>query len=270
MRRQPPKFIIDPDFEEKVRKSFYDEYYVELTDEFVAWRNFAAVEKAKTILELCDGQEIERVVDVGAGLCDTLFLLNKSNFGSEYYVLEVSPNVIQFIRSNVNIYRLKAVYLLDTNNTPFPNNFYDLGILSHVLEHVPNPTKLLRETLRICKYVVVEVPLENCLISNLYEGLYEKLTQRKRKDNRGGHIHFFTKTIIKNLIKACNANLINERNYRLREIFPKKSHLKNMLLTIRYSLFYVIFRITGSKIVATNYSVLISSIHSTNNEILRL
>ena len=38
---------------------------------------------------------------------------------------------------------------------------YDLGILSHVLEHVHDPAVLLAETARVCSAVIVEVPLED-------------------------------------------------------------------------------------------------------------
>ena len=44
---------------------------------------------------------------------------------------------------------------------PLRSGSYDLGILSHVLEHVHEPAVLLAETARVCSAVVVEVPLED-------------------------------------------------------------------------------------------------------------
>lgn len=222
-----------------------------------------ATYKTKVILELCNDLKIEKVVDIGAGLCDILFLLNKSNFGSEYYALEVSPSAVQFIRSNVSIPRLKAVYLLDTNDTRFPDNFFDLGILSHVVEHAVEPAKLLRETLRICTFAIMEVPLENSLTSNIYEWLVEKRTQQKRKDNPIGHINFFNKQTISNLIVSCNGIILRDRNYRLWKTFPKNSHIKNLFATIKSTIFYLTFKIAGSKIVASRYAMLISSLPQT-------
>ncbi len=44
-----------------------------------------------------------------------------------------------------------------------PTAQYGLGILSHVLEHVPDPPALLAEAARACGAVVMEVPLESNL-----------------------------------------------------------------------------------------------------------
>ena len=55
---------------------------------------------------------------------------------------------------------------------------YELGILSHVLEHVPDPPALLGEIARACRAVVVEVPLE----ANLSAG---RAAKREHADEVG-------------------------------------------------------------------------------------
>jgi hypothetical protein len=52
------------------------------------------------------------------------------------------------------------VSLYDGSRLDEPDSSYELGILSHVLEHVPDPPALLAEVARVCTAVVVEVPLE--------------------------------------------------------------------------------------------------------------
>jgi hypothetical protein len=52
------------------------------------------------------------------------------------------------------------VSLYDGSHLDEPDSSYELGILSHVLEHVPDPPALLAEVARVCGAVVVEVPLE--------------------------------------------------------------------------------------------------------------
>lgn len=245
---QKTEFVIDRKFAEETKDSFYNRYYAEISEEFVKWRSFGAVEKTKSILELCRGLTFGRVVEVGAGLCDLLVLLGEANFGSEYYVLEVSSSAVQFVRDNMRIPRLKAVYLLDTCATPFSDNFFDLGILSHVLEHVVDPAKLLKETLRICKYVVVEVPLENCVASNFYAHL------KRNQSNPAGHVNFFSKQSVKHLVTANNAAILKDRNYR-----SKQSWTRNPLSMFKSAFFHLLFKLTGSKIVASHYAMLISS-----------
>ena len=53
-----------------------------------------------------------------------------------------------------------SVEAFDGRTLPLGDSSYELGILSHVLEHAPDPSALLAEVGRVCSAVLVEVPLE--------------------------------------------------------------------------------------------------------------
>ncbi len=251
------KFIIDSEFEKRSKDSFYEDYYAKVTDEQMKWRDFGAIEKCESILQLCGGRRFDKVVEIGCGLCSLISRLDKLNFAPEFYGLEISPSVVRFIQERIRIPRLKAVFLLDTNKTPFENDFFDLGILSHVLEHVSNPVTLLNETLRICKYVLVEVPLNDCLLPNLSAKFSEKVTGRLRVDNPTGHINFFNKPTIMKLIKESGGEIVKERTYRPWKVFFIYPSPITLLKYFQSVLFYLIFTATDSRVVGTHYAVLI-------------
>lgn len=253
------KFIIDSEFEKRSKKSFYDDYYVEVGDNEIKWRDFGAIEKCESIVELCKGLQFAKVVEIGCGLCNIISKLDKLNFAPEFYALEVSPSVIHFIKEKINIPRLRAVYLLDTNKTPFENDFFDLGILSHVLEHVQIPHTLLNETLRICKYALVEVPLEDCLLSNLSSKFWEKVSGHRRMDNPTGHINFFNKSTVRKLIMESGGKILRERTYRSWKVFFIRFRPITLLNYFQSIMFYLIFKVTNSRVVGTHYAVLITS-----------
>jgi ubiquinone/menaquinone biosynthesis C-methylase UbiE len=253
------KFIIDTKYEESVKKSFYDDFYTEITDNQIEWRRLASIEKCESILELSKGLKLHTVVDIGAGLCSVIMRLDQLGLAHEFYALEVSPSLVRFIKEKISIPRLKAVYLLDTSKTGFDRFSFDLGILSHVLEHVSNPIELLSEALRICKYVVVEVPLEDCLFANIYSKYTEKITGHKRSDNPIGHIIFFNKPRIRNLVAKSGGVVLRERTYRSWKIYPKESKITTIFRLFKSVTLYSIFRITNSRLVGANHTLLVKA-----------
>ena len=73
-------------------------------------------------------------------------------------------------------------------------------MLSHVVEHVEYPRKLLYEAQRIARYVFVEVPLED--------------TVRLPRDfllDKVGHINFYSPKTFRRLIQTCNLKVLSEK-----------------------------------------------------------
>ena len=92
------EFKIDSEFEDKSAETFYDRYYAKITAELIKWRDFGAVEKCNSVLELCEGSEFYSVVDSGCGLCNLISRLDNSRFARAFYGLEVSSSAVRFIR----------------------------------------------------------------------------------------------------------------------------------------------------------------------------
>ena len=125
--------------------------------------------------------------------------LSELNFAKEFYALEISSTGVTTIK-NKHIPLLKECSLFDGYNISYEDNRFDLAILSHVIEHVEYPRKLLYEAKRIAKYVFVEVPLEDTL----------RLPQNFVFD-KVGHINFYSPKTIRRLIQTCNLEVIGQR-----------------------------------------------------------
>ena len=83
-----------------------------------------------------------KVLDIGAG----------RGFVSEYVSKKANVTLIDTV--DYNCAKLPLV-LYDGKTLPFPNNHFDAGLLIAVLHHAPNPKKLLEETKRVCKKIIV-------------------------------------------------------------------------------------------------------------------
>ncbi len=142
--------------------AFYDDSYSREGAEaqlYARWRALSAVGKADHIVTLCRraGLAPRTIVEVGCGDGAILSELHRRGVGEQLSGFEITDAAVAIARRRQELHEV-ARY--DGEHLPTPDGAYDLGILSHVLEHVPDPAALLREVGRACRAVVVEVPLE--------------------------------------------------------------------------------------------------------------
>lgn len=144
---------------------FYDESYSHEGAEaqlYARWRALGARGKADHVIELCSRADIAPVstLEVGCGDGALLAELDGRGFGGSLHGVEITQAAVKIAGERAEI---ESVKLYDGQHLNSADGKYELGIVSHVLEHVPDPAGLLAELARTCKVVVVEVPLEDNL-----------------------------------------------------------------------------------------------------------
>jgi SAM-dependent methyltransferase len=126
---------------------------------YARWRALGALGKADHVIGLCTdaGLAPTSTLEVGCGDGALLCELHRRGFGGRLTGLEITEAAVAIARERAQI---DSVGLYDGRHLPDADGAYDLGVLSHVLEHVPDPPALLAEVARACRAVVLEVPLE--------------------------------------------------------------------------------------------------------------
>ncbi len=164
---------------------FYDDAYAQEPAAAAAygrWRALGAVGKADHVIALCARAGVgegwpgtsepgtagpgtgepgasgpRSTLEVGCGDGALLCELRRRGFGGALSGVEITDAAVEIARSRPQI---DSVERYDGLHLPAADGAYELGVLSHVLEHVPDPAALLREVARACRAVIVEVPLE--------------------------------------------------------------------------------------------------------------
>jgi SAM-dependent methyltransferase len=141
---------------------FYEQAYSQSPTQallYARWRALGAVGKAAHVLALCARAQVRpaSTLEVGCGDGALLCELHDRGFGGRLSGLEISDAAVAIARERPQI---DSVERYDGRRLPQGDRSEELGVLSHVLEHVPDPATLLREVARVCSAVLVEVPLE--------------------------------------------------------------------------------------------------------------
>jgi len=164
------------------------------------WRALGAVGKADHVIGLCTRatRRPRSILDVGCGDGALLCELRRRGFGERHDGVEIASAAVALARTR----GLDAVELYDGEHLPAGAGEYDLGILSHVLEHVPDPAALLAETARACRAVVVEVPLE--------DNLSARRAAKREHAAEVGHLQRLSRDAVRAIVARAGPRLVGE------------------------------------------------------------
>lgn len=179
-------------------QTVYDEQY---DTQMSPWRELGAKYKAQNILDVCQGHQFQRVLECGAGEGSILMHLDQARFADELYAVEIAESgVAAIVRRQLP--SLKEVKSFNGYTIPYPDGYFDLVILSHVLEHVEHPRLLLRDLRRVSRFLVIEVPLDYS----------PKVDQKVDHFLAYGHINIFTPALLRFLLKSESFTILTDKH----------------------------------------------------------
>lgn len=136
-------------------------YYEENLD---GMDHFGFNDHHKRIIGILNREKRGKLLDVG---CGNGFLAEKlKNIGYEVYGMDVSLNQVKRARKS----GIKAVKASAEEKFNYKNNYFDVVVLSEVLEHLFEPENCLRECYRVLKkngMLIIGIPNTSCLQARL-------------------------------------------------------------------------------------------------------
>jgi SAM-dependent methyltransferase len=195
---------------------FYDDAYAprDAADaaRYARWRALGAIGKAEHVLALCarTGLSPTRTLEIGCGDGALLCELRRRGFGGRLEGLEITRAAVEIARGREEIDRVE---LYDGARLPAEEGAYELGILSHVLEHVPDPAALLAEAARACGAVVMEVPLE--------ANLSARRASKREHSEEVGHLQRLDRAGAREIVVRAGLRVAGE----LEDPLPRSVHV---------------------------------------------
>jgi len=185
----------------------YADYFA--TPEQLEWYALMAVDKSDNIMSICRDVPHDSILDVGAGDGAVLNRLDRLDFGTRLCAVDISESGLRALKSKAWKH-LEEGRPFDGYAIPYPDQSFDLVVLSHVIEHVEHPRILLREAARVGRHVYIEVPLE-----------FNRTNRRLKGDfkiDATGHINFYNPALIRLLIQSSGLNVLRQE---VRHFTPK-------------------------------------------------
>lgn len=224
---------------------FYEESYLSINPnlhEKDVLEKITAIKEAIHYLISKQGLRPIHIMDIGSGstsvLKGVIEFIDSLGFNDiTGFVVDISSSILKTSPLYKNICKLRA----DASNLPFEDQSFDLLLMIDLLEHTPNPQKVIDETLRVASHVIIKTPLELSLYTLLKGGK----ARLKDMEERYGHIQHFDHNQIRNFISKYK--VLSEAYVKI----PNRSRLFDELqdFLIKHKLYGIFRKLFGGFIV---------------------
>jgi len=185
-------------------KSFYEDVYARIGASSLQWRETGGAIKARNVARIVGDLPVKTILDIGSGTGAVLANLARLGFGVQYWASDIAEQAVTLIQQRQDIPGLVEARVIADGKLPYRDSQFDLAILSHVVEHLPDPRPLLSEAVRVARYVAVEVPLEDNLYTHVKVGWL-----RSRYREEIGHIQWFNPRSFRSLLENdCGLDVV--------------------------------------------------------------
>jgi SAM-dependent methyltransferase len=162
------------------------------------WRAIGARSKGAHVRTLLARAQLTPATIAEIGCGDGSLLVELSRIAT-VDGFELSANAAAYARDRGVARRVEA---FDGEHVPARDGEYDLAVLSHVLEHVPDPLPLLMEAARVARHVIVEVPLE--------DNRSARRPAKRKLSEAAGHLHALNRSDVRRLVTAAGMTVREE------------------------------------------------------------
>jgi 2-polyprenyl-3-methyl-5-hydroxy-6-metoxy-1,4-benzoquinol methylase len=148
-----------------------------------------------------------RLIDVGCGTGNGLLIFHET-FGISGVGVDISNGMLDVARAKIEGRNLPIeMHQMDGEHLPFDDNSFDAGISFEVLEHTPNPDRLLCELARVVK---PEGPVVITTPNTLWEPVHWLAAKTGLHHSEGPHRDVSRREILVGLA-AAGLRLVEER-----------------------------------------------------------
>ena len=228
---------------------FYESFWVDATYQQAYAFDSAIRDRFPAIQKVWGGLvSPKRVLDFGSGNGVLTYWMHCNGFGESILGVDVSNTGVANARAVFACEGLRYEHV-DFLASSLGEEKFDVVVSSHVLEHIPEPEKVLVQLRDMSDWFVLEVPLEKCL----WPDMSYTLRGKQRHENPLGHVNFWTKASFRKFLEENGFLIVRDYHYASAPYSPYNSFLKRIIERM-------LLRIVGleaySRVMATHYIVL--------------